>query len=50
VSQAGKLNDKQLHKINLSLDSNLKMLHGQESNVVVSLNENVRKCKKTNNR
>jgi hypothetical protein len=43
VSQAGKLNDKQLHKINLFLDSNLKMLYEQESNFAVSLNENVRK-------
>ncbi|XP_022169811.1 uncharacterized protein LOC111033408, partial [Myzus persicae] len=41
VSQSGKLNCEQLHKINLSLDSNLKMLYEQESNVPVSLNENV---------
>lgn len=40
VSQACKLSDEQLHKINLSLDSNLKMLYEQESNVAVSLNEN----------
>lgn len=40
VSQGGKLNDEQLHKINLSIDSNLKMLYEQESNVPDSLNEN----------
>jgi hypothetical protein len=30
-----------LHTINLSLDSNLKMLYEQESNVPDSLNKNV---------
>lgn len=28
------------HKINLSLDSNLKMLYEQESNILISLHEN----------
>lgn len=40
VLPGGKLNDEQLHKIYLSLDSNLKMLYEQESNVPVPLNEN----------
>lgn len=33
-------NDEQLHKSNLSLDSNLRMLYEQESNAPVSLNKN----------
>jgi len=40
VSQGGKLNNEQLNKINLSLDTNLKILYEQESNAAISLNEN----------
>lgn len=40
VSQSGKLSCEQLHKINLSFDSNLKMLYEQELNVPISLYEN----------
>lgn len=37
VSRTGKLNNKQLQKINLLLDSNLKMLYEQESNDAISI-------------
>ncbi|KAL5245859.1 hypothetical protein ACI65C_013267 [Semiaphis heraclei] len=40
VSQGSKLNDEQLKKINSSLDTNLKILYEQESNVTITLNEN----------
>jgi len=40
MSHGGKLNNGQLKKINLSLDTNLKILYEQESNAAITLNEN----------